>query len=179
VDLLQYKNSMDEQGVYLSYVGPIYQGFVEETVEFLKDKVGILINSKARTQKFFIVLIELVQNIMRYSSEEYFDGNVKQKVRSGVLVIGYKEDSFFLQSGNMIFNTQVKDLEERLEILLSSDSKTLTSMYKERLTSPEGNASESAGLGLIEVARKASQPFEYKIEKISDNKSFFSITVII
>lgn len=179
VDLLQYKNAMDGEGVYLSYVGPVYQGFVEETVEFLRNKVGNLIDNKGRTQKFFIVLIELVQNIMRYSVEETFDGKINQNVKSGVLVIGYREECFFVKAGNMINTADSLLLSTRLDKLLESDSKTLSSMYKTQLNSPQNESEVSSGLGLIEITRKASEKPEYSITKVDEKRAFFSIHVTV
>ncbi len=179
VDLLQYKNAMDGEGVYLSYVGPVYQGFVEETVEFLRNKITHLIESKGRTQKFFIVLIELVQNIMRYSIEESFDGVINQNVRSGVLVIGYKDNSFFVKAGNMINSSDAEELTRRLDKLVNSDQKTLSTMYKSQLTAPQKSGEASSGLGLIEIARKASDTIEYSITPLDNDTSFFAIHVTV
>jgi hypothetical protein len=39
--------------------------------------------------------------------------------------------------------------------------------------------SMGAGVGLIEMARKASRPLEYSVEKIDDKFSFFELRVIV
>jgi len=39
--------------------------------------------------------------------------------------------------------------------------------------------SKGAGLGLIEMARKGSEPIEYSFLSIDDNFSFFTISVVV
>ena len=51
--------------------------------------------------------------------------------------------------------------------------------YKEKLKSKPDMSSNNAGLGLIEMARKASKPIEYRIDDADEKISFFSIKAII
>lgn len=44
---------------------------------------------------------------------------------------------------------------------------------------PRGNVSSGAGLGLLDIARKSSEPMRASLEPLPDGRGFFSLTAVI
>ena len=56
----------------------------------------------------------------------------------------------------------------------SEDVKT-EEMYKETLKSEPEEGSKGAGVGFIEIARRASKPIEFDFADVDDRFSFFAL----
>jgi hypothetical protein len=60
------------------------------------------------------------------------------------------------------------------------DKTALKAAYKEQLRKPrDADASSGAGLGLIDIARKASEPLSASLTSHSDGRAFFSLRAVI
>ena len=55
------------------------------------------------------------------------------------------------------------------------DKQELKQYYKQQLKADVPPGSNSAGLGLIDMARKASRPLEYSIMKLDQAVCFFTL----
>ncbi len=82
-------------------------------------------------------------------------------------------------SGNMIYNHTVPKLREKLVALSEMDKAELKKYYKQCLKEGPGEGSKGAGLGFIEMAKKASRPIEFDFKKIDEKYSFFSVKIVI
>ena len=82
-------------------------------------------------------------------------------------------------SGNMIENTQVEQLRDKLTKLGSMTRDELKQHYKAQRRKKPDPEGPGVGLGLIDMARKASKPIEFAFQRIDDQVSFFSIKAII
>ena len=75
-------------------------------------------------------------------------------------------------------NEFYKDLRERLESGLL-DKAQLKAAYKEQLRKPrDADAVSGAGLGLIDIARKASEPLQASLRELSDGRAFISLRAV-
>ena len=68
-------------------------------------------------------------------------------------------------------NKKWKNLSEKNESLY------LKQLYKTVLTEGKFSAAGGAGLGLIDIGRKSSEPLEYGFIPFNENYSFFSLNV--
>jgi hypothetical protein len=70
-------------------------------------------------------------------------------------------------------------IKDQVDELRSLGPDELKALYKERRKNPPPEGSRGAGLGLIEMARKASRPIEIDFTPVDETLSFLSITVFI
>lgn len=69
-------------------------------------------------------------------------------------------------------------LKTRIDYLNTLDKKGLRKFYKERLQAENDNPeSKGAGLGLIEVAKRASSKIEYEFEPRGEGMKYFTMYV--
>lgn len=175
IDLLAgFYDDLKKEGIYMSYQGPLWQELLEELTELVKRKIKGQVPPRSFS-KYLILFVELVQNVVRYSSSktEEYEGN---EISHGIVIVGSKDNVNYIQAGNTVDSYHRKILEESLEQLKDKDNKTLAKMFKEQLRGDVHEKGKGAGLGLIDIFRRADN-VDYHFSKTEDNEDFYSIRV--
>lgn len=133
------------------------------------------------SQSVFSVFVEQMNNMLMYSTEKALfdqqDGG-KVKASKGIFILGVKDGRYFVYTGNMVKDSGMVLLKKRIDHLNTLDKKELRRYYKERLQAEDDNPeSQGAGLGLIEVARRASSKIEYDFELRDQGMYYFTMYV--
>ena len=116
----------------------------------------------------FAIFVEQMQNVIRYSAERVPEDGVDEvmDLSFGFLTIGKKGDEYVLLSGNLIRNEDIERVSDRLLEIQSMDHDQLKRFYKKKLKEGPDEFSQGAGVGFIEIARRASQPIEFDFAKL-------------
>lgn len=176
-DLSDLRATMHRRGAVFCF-----SGFMTETVltglgGALRKKLEIEDMDRKTVKGIFSIFVELVQNVIRYSAERE-SGETREEaidLRYGVVSVGRQEGQFYIACGNLIENKDVDRLSSGLANILSLDQAGLKALYKSTLRGPTPETSKGAGVGFIEIARRAPNGFEYDFEKIDDDHSFFAV----
>lgn len=172
-----FMKEFKRRGVFFSFNGPISDVIVKEIVDILKH---ILKSENAGTStifNLFSVVVELLQNMHYYSATRTKQGESDEDEKDmglGMLFMGIENNDYFILCGNPISNHKIESLKQKLAVIRDMDKKQLRRYYKEKLKMQPDEDSRGAGLGLIEVAKKAAKPIEYNFQPIDDEISFFS-----
>lgn len=177
--MYQYHKDLKNKGVYFSATGPFSHLLMEGIADILKKRMAHENITKTIRMRVFAVVVEQVQNIIRYSAEVIPGDTTGKEARIGTLVIGYEDDHFFSISGNLVENKNVAPLRERLTTLNNMTPSDLKRHYRESLKKERKPEARGAGLGFIEMLRKASKPIDFKFHPIDASVSFFSFKVTI
>ncbi len=182
INLYQINQDFDNRGIFLNLAGPLSQSLMVEMGSLMKTKMKLEGSDSATIRKAFSVLVELNQNIIHYSSEKDSENDGTRIVCQngcGIISIGRESGRYFLLSGNLVNNDCVEELSSRLNRIGKLSKAELKKEYhNQRKVGPE-KSSKGAGLGLIDMARKASGPLKFKFNKIDDKHSFFSLKITI
>ena len=174
--LYQLKKSLEESGLFLSFSGPISQDLMVELGEILKKQMETADAETSTILKVFSALVEQSQNIIHHSAETLPEqADSSEKLMFGTIAVGYEKDRYFVLGGNKIKNSQIIALQEQLRQLQKMDRNALKALYHKQRKAELEFPESGAGLGLIELARKASEPFEFDFKKIDEQTSFFSL----
>jgi hypothetical protein len=176
-ELYDIKSDMDRDGVILSYSGPINQDIIEGLSSVVKEKLKLENISMGTSLKIFAVFIEQIQNILYYSQDSLI--TEEGRLKSGITIIGRRNDHFFVISGNETNQFQKERLEGKLKKLSKMSRDELKEAYKSARRVESDEFSSGAGLGFLEMARKSSQPIEYEFRDIGEDRFFFSLNIII
>jgi hypothetical protein len=99
-------------------------------------------------------------------------------VSMGMLVLVHKDNKFFIQTRNAIKRENLEIIKGKIDHLNTLDKKELRQFHKERVRADNDNPeSKGAGLGLIEIARRATAPIRYEFEEIDERLSGFTMCV--
>ena len=174
LELYKLKNDFLKNGITFCYSGYITEGTLVGIGDAIKKKL-ILDETDIQTSKvIFSIFVEQVQNMIRYSAEtDKNDGS--KEVRSGILTVGRENQRFFISCGNKIDIEDVPRLEQILIQIQKMDKKELKKAWKEGLRSGPPKGSKGAGIGFIDIARKARGGIEFDFKKLDQEKAFFSL----
>lgn len=176
----EFKRMLDERGILFSFSGYLSEGILYSLGDTLRQKMTLDETDLTTIKKVFSVFIEQAQNIIRYSAEKVL-GNVGKSVElsSGMVNIGTDGGRFFIVCANTILEEDVPRLRERLQLLQKMDKDEIKAYYKEQLREAPDEKSRGATIGLIEIARRASEPIEFDFDRIDADKHFFCLKVCI
>jgi hypothetical protein len=177
-DLYLLRETYNAKHILLCFNGPFSQGLIEEIGSALKKYMQSEAASSSSALDIFAVYIEIAQNIQHYSaSQNYNDSDA-----SATVVIARDSDGHYaISAGNIVEEADGEALVDRINQLATLDKTQLRAAYKEQLRKPrEENAEGGAGLGLIDMARKASAPLSCSLRPVNaGQKYFFSLRVVI
>lgn len=174
-----YKD-LKAKSILFCYSGPIDQASIEGVGSTLRKNLELEEAGNVTTLSVFSIFVEQVQNILNYSAEKLSKAEYDDELKIGIVVIGHEQNgSYFIYCGNRVYNEDISKLSENIDLIRNLNKEELKALYKERRKMEPAPGSKGAGLGLIEMARKAGKPLEYSFEPIDDTFSFFSIKVIV
>ena len=124
-----------------------FSGIVREQMSEMEDDAEI-------TKRVFGIFVEQAQNVIRYSKDRIAEGG------TGTVAISRAEDGFLIEAINPMDHENAAGLQKNLDELKAMDNKELRKAYKQRLREGPPEGSKGAGLGFIEMARKADR-FEF------------------
>lgn len=179
VNLIELQNILKESQILTIFSGMFSQGIIEELGEAIKKHLENEKLSKRNIFNVFSIFIEQTQNIKNYISSKKDSSCYELISNSGIVAIGKDEFGYFIHSGNLIDNIDVENLVQKLDLINELDKDGLKRLYKEELKRDVANGDEGAGLGLVDMARKASHTIQYQVREIDENYSFFTLKVIV
>ncbi|MBF0225051.1 MAG: hypothetical protein HQK76_06305 [Desulfobacterales bacterium] len=179
-DLNKFRNEMEDEGLFFCFCGPIFQELMIEIGKAVKQKMHIDEVNMPTAMKLFGVVVELSQNIIKYSSEGINNINsieIGTELKIGTLMIGKKNDNFFVLAGNTMENEKVDNFKEKLIKLQKMNKDQLNEYYRSVRRKNVEEIQKGAGLGLIDIARKVNYPIHFEFNKINKEFSSFSIKI--
>ena len=126
--------------------------------------------SKKIAKKLVYLIIEMVQNIERYSEH---DDN-----QDDLTLIYTDRKTFYVITENTINQKALNGLKKRLSNIQDKHKSELDLIFRETLNNEEGTE-KGAGLGLIDIARKTQNSLRHKFIDIGDEKHKFQFSISI
>jgi len=183
LDMSEYAGVVEKLNIKVIYSGPMWEDGIKGLAEMVKTHLSHDQLPGNASKAIFSVFVEQVTNMLMHSAEkeQYTQPpeNEIVDVSIGTVIMGNKtdkRDTFFVQTKNAVNDENKEFLKERLDYLNSLDRQGLRQFHKEMVRSDNMNLeSRGAGLGLIEIARRATAPIAYSFEPISEGLSFFTM----
>lgn len=180
LDLYDFYQEAKGKNIIFYYCGPVAHAGIEGVAQTLRKNLEYEEAGNLTAQSVFSVFIEQMQNILNYSAERVSKPEEEgHDLRVGVVVIGHDKKGYFIMCGNRMHSADVPALSEKLELIRNMNKEELKILYKERRRMDPAPESKGAGLGLIEMARKGTEPIEYDFLPVDDEFSFFTIKVVV
>ena len=177
-ELFDIRAVLRQQGIIFAYSGPVTETVLSGVGEAIKQKLALDDADTKTLRSVFAVFVEQMQNMIRYSAEKVPSSDTESpfsEMRYGILTIGREGDGYVVHAGNLVAHSDVERLRERLSKIRSMNKEELRAMHKERLRAGPEKGSKGAGLGLMEIARRASKPIEFDFTDVDDQHAFFTL----
>jgi hypothetical protein len=166
--------NMQDSSVYFTYTGPIDQYILRIMSDYLNKIINISDTSK---KKLYIVLVELLQNVSKYSAEK------KQLIEEkpsgiGSVIIADSHESIQFITGNIITKSDIEHIVDKCNIINSLTKEQLRKYKRKEMNRPFSEK-DGAHIGLIQVALSSNSPIDFKIINVDEQFSYFYIAVSI
>ena len=177
LDLFSMRETYNRQQIMLCFNGPISRSLIQEIRTALRNYLAADHANPSSAMDVFAVYIEMTQNIRHYTRQKDWSDQ-----EAGATVVVARDDAgrYVVSAGNLIEQADGEQLVATIEGLARLDKAQLKAAYKEQLRKPrEEGASSGAGLGLIDIARKASEPLHASLRILADGRAFISLYAVI
>jgi len=179
LNLFELQKTLQSCGILISFSGRFSQEIIEELGDAVKKYLETESISQNDTYNVFSIFIEQTQNIKKYSAVKTNCLGGEKIANSGIVTIGKTEYGHFVSSGNLMESEDTYALTSTLARINSLDKVGLKKLYKEQLKKDISVDSPGAGLGLIDMARKASRPIEHSFIRLDNEFYFFTLKVYV
>ncbi|WP_304639219.1 biofilm regulation protein kinase SiaB [Pseudomonas sp.] len=177
LDLFAMRERFNDQQIMLCFNGPISRSLIEEIGNALRNYLSAEHAHPSAAMDVFAVYIEMTQNISHYARLKDW---TEQEAGATVVVSRNDDGRYVVSAGNLVDMPDGQQLMEAVEQLAQMDKSQLKAAYKEQLRRPrEAEKTSGAGLGLIDIARKASEPLKASLKNVADGRGFFSLRAVI
>lgn len=170
---------LQENGVLISFSGRFTQEIIEELGDAVKRYLETENTPQSDTYNVFAVFIEQTQNVKNYGRAKEGTPLGERIATSGIVAIGKSEHGYFIASGNVIDLRDAQALTAALDALAGLDKTRLKKLYKEKMRGNVPPGAQGAGIGLIDMARRASKPLEYVLSPLDETTAFFTLKIYV
>lgn len=180
-ELFELRNTLARSSVMFAYSGYMTEQVRLAIGETLKQKLSMEDANVQTVRSVFAVFVEQMQNIIRYSAERVPEDHSDdvEDLSYGILTIGKEDNDYVLLSGNVILREHIDRVSKRLKEVQGLDHVQLKRLYKTKLKEGPDEFSQGAGIGFVEIARRASRPIEFDFADVDQNRSFFALKAYI
>jgi hypothetical protein len=175
-DLLELKKMFTQNGILLCFNGTLSHSLIEELGNAAKSYLNQKSADAGVITDVFSVYIEQIQNVRNYILTHEL---ANTPLDSGVIKISSVGDDYSVSSGNYLLTADHNALKERLQQLNRMDKTELKKLYKAQLRKEPEPGSRGAGVGLIDMARKAMTGLDYAFHPIDERSEFFTLNVTV
>ena len=156
---IDIRTAMQASDVIMAYNGAVSDELMVTLADILKARLLGLDDAK-RSRTVFSVFMEGMQNLIWHGRTA--DG------ANGMVCISEHGCEITIVCGNRILRDASVKLKETLEQLQGADKETIRQLYREGMSRSGEHEGPGAGLGLLEIARRASHPISFAFADIDD-----------
>lgn len=170
--------TMEHNNTMLSFKGVITSDLLTSVLSIMESKLNHVEKSAKTKKKVYNVLVESLQNLYHHNEDlSSGEGMDFMFSKSALLMISKLNGQYEVKTGNYIRKKDVIDLKKKLDNINSLNKEELRTLYKEKLNDGEMSEKGTAGLGMIDIARKSGNKLEYDFLPIDKNFDFFCLNV--
>jgi len=168
---------LEEKNVILSFKGMMTSELLTTILQIMESKMDKFEERPKIKKKVFNILVECLQNLYHHIEEDIDDAETAQNERNSLFMIAKTTTTYTITTGNYMKPVEVPNLRDKLELINGMSKEELKAYYKQVLNEGTMSAKGTAGLGMIDIARKSGKKLDYNFSPINDNLTFFSLSV--
>ncbi len=153
------------------YRGRFSKDLIRRIIILTEKNVSQLTSAYVVQNRVYFIMVEGLQNITRHQDAPNKYDNDSDYF--GIFSIQKMGTSYYVTTGNLIDNTKIESLTNKLERVNSLEKDELKQLHRDILVNGEISDRGGAGLGLIEMARKSGNKLRYKFVPVDNSHSFF------
>jgi hypothetical protein len=167
----------EDKEIIFSFNGKISNSILQGIISILEERLSDYNIEKNSLKKIISIIIELTQNIQRYSFRK--TGNRDKGDGYGMLVVRKTEEGFEIYAGNLLIRESAETLIRSCRDFMKYDQAVLREMYQNKLQGKRPGATDGAGLGLISILRKSNSRMKIHSHKVDDAHVFLAFLILV
>lgn len=179
ISLLELHQQFELANIQICFNGPLSHSIIEElglaVRRYLENDTG----GSDKMMDVFAVYIEQTQNVRNYAYKKQQDNPAATQFNAITLLIGREGDHYVVICGNVISQHDLPIVQDKIEQIRALDAAGLKQLYKTQRRKPVEPGAQGAGLGLIDMARKTSEPLSYEVQNIDSETAFFTLKAVV
>jgi hypothetical protein len=156
MDLFQLREQFSRDGILMCFNGPFSHSIIEEIGIAIRNHLAAENIARMAVQDVFAIYIEMTQNARNYLTR--------------------KNNSYAVTSGNVVLKEDIEQLRSRIDHINALEPDELKKLIRQQLRAEVPAGATGAGIGLMEMAKRASNRLEYSVRDIDGGHSFFTLT---
>lgn len=171
-----YFNRMDREKTILVYFGVISPDLISNILQMTEAKMDEEEENRKVKKKVFNVMVECLQNVYHHLEQKpEVSPHHPVNLEAGLIMLGKSGSHYYIVTGNYIPLEKVPALRQKLSQVNRLDREGLKSLYRMVLNNESFSDKGTAGLGIIDIARKSGQRICYRFDKTDDEYGFFTL----
>lgn len=179
-DIYELYQTMEKENILLSFKGVVTSDLLTSVLAIMESKMDYMEKSPKTKKKVFNVLVECLQNLYHHIdvSDDPAERNLERiEAKSALFMIAKQGEQFIISTGNYIDKKSALELEERLQTINGMDKDELKQYYQDVLNNGSVSEKGTAGLGMIDIARKSGNKLEFQFLDVNAHTSFFCLNI--
>ena len=178
-DVYNFYQRMEDENIILSFKGEFTSDLLTSILHIMETKMQTLGISQKMKKRVFNVLVECFQNLYHHIESVSETKQDLQFQKSALIMVKHAGDRIIVRTGNFIKNEGIEELKRKLNQVNGLNAEELRELYQQKLLSNNLSEKGTAGLGLIDIARKSKNKLDHEFINIDENCSFFCLNVVI
>jgi hypothetical protein len=172
-----YKQMTDDYTLF-SFKGIVNKGILDSLFSTIETKLKIIETSVEKRKKIYNILVECLQNLYHHGEQIPYKDTLEGILSKSILLLISKKDTqYHIKTGNYISRAKSEELKKRLEDINNMTEKELRDFHNNILKSGERTEKGTAGLGLIDIARKSNNKLNYEFIPVDEKYDFFCLGI--
>lgn len=178
-DVYSFYRKMEDEHVILSFKGEFSAELLTSILHIMEAKMYELSIPIQMKKRVFNVLVESFQNLYHHIDKTGEAKMIDPAKKSALLMVKYVDKKIMVLTGNYIPKRSTDDLKRKLILVNELNEKELRELYQQRLLNNSVSEKGTAGLGIIDIARKSKNELGYEFIEINDDYAFFCLKIVI
>jgi len=163
---------MSEGEIIFAYKGDINRELLKNIIKMADNKMEVFDENRMVRKRVGSILIECLENIINYSENS--------GEHPAILIIKRLADGYSIQVGNIVKQGIVTVIRDKIDKINGMDNAQLKQYYQQVLTEQGFGEKGGAGLGFIDIAKKAKDnKIWYDFRTINPEYCFFTSRVLV
>lgn len=178
-DVYNFYRRMEDDHIILSFKGAFTEELLTSILHIVERKMEDLQIETKKKKRVFNVLVESFQNLYHHIEEMAPESVTTDTDRSAMIIVKNENGRFTIITGNFVNSSRVAELRQKLDSVNALNGEALRKLYRSKLENDGRTLKGTAGLGLIDIARKSKNKLDYEIIDVTDSIGFFCLSVVI
>lgn len=168
-----YKEFVDKDRIKLFYNGAVTHNITDAFTSQLEFEFKNFNYNKAVKKRVFNIMVEILQNISKHSAINSKNNNTGY----GTFALYNDKKEFVILSANVVNKKQKDILEKNLNGIVGLPRTELRNLYKKQLVQGRISNKGGAGLGFIDISKRASENIEFDFIEFKPRQVVFLIKI--